>query len=84
MAYKSRNGLAPDSSLCFKFLDHCSVSTYSLKNFEGKLSVQLPRTEFRRRSFSYAGAELWNSLPIELRLAQTLQKFQSAVDVTLT
>ena len=76
MVYKSPSG--PDRDfLCSKFVDRNSASTYSLRGFEGKLSVPLPRTEFRNRNFNYAGAVLWDSLPLELRQAQTLQSFRA-------
>ena len=49
MVYKSLNGLAPDY-LCPKFVDRSGLSTYLLRDSEGKLSVLLPRTEFRKTS----------------------------------
>jgi hypothetical protein len=74
--YKSLNGLAPDY-LRSKFTDRSEISSYSLRDCEGKLAVPLPRTNFLRNSFSYNGAMLWNSLPVKLRQAQTLASFKS-------
>ena len=37
------------------------------KEKEYKLAVPQPRTEFYKRSLSYSGSVLWNSLPLEVR-----------------
>ena len=76
MVYKSVNGLAPDY-LRKKFVDRSSVSNYSLRDTESKLAIPFPRTNFLKNSFSYSGAVLWNSLPVELRQARTLNNFRS-------
>ena len=76
MVYKSLNGLVPDY-LKSMFTDQRATSTYSLRNFEGKLALPLPHTNFLKNSFSYSGAVLWNSLPTNLRQAQTLTSFKS-------
>ena len=75
MVYKSFNSLAPDY-LKSMFTDRSSTATYSLRNGEGK-ALPLPRTNFLKKSFSYSGALLWNSLPTNLRQAQTLASFKS-------
>ena len=71
MVYKSLNGLAPDY-LKSMFIDGRAISAYSLRNCDGKLAVPLPRTNFVKNSFSYNGAVMWNSLPTNLRQAQTI------------
>ena len=85
MVYKSLNGLAPDY-LKSMFTDRSAISTYSLRNCEGKLAVPLPRTnkqtnkttkQQQKNSFSYGGAVLGNSLPTNLRKVQTLASFKS-------
>ena len=70
-ADKSLNGLTPDY-LSSKFVDRSSVSNYSLRDTEGKLAIPQPHTNYMKNSFSYSGAVLWNSLPIELRLAESV------------
>ena len=74
MVYKSINGLAPNYMRSL-FTDR--ISSYSLRDSESRLSVPRPRTNFLKNSFSYEGAMLWNSLPIELRLAESLNKFKA-------
>ena len=36
---------------------------YSLRNINRKLFIPKPNTDYLKRSFSYSGASLWNSLP---------------------
>ena len=79
MIYKSLNGLAPDY-LSAKFLDRSSVCNYSLRGTEGKLAVPMPHTNYMKNSFSYSGAVLWNSLPIELRQANSLTAFRAGCE----
>ena len=78
MVYKSLNGLAPDYPKSM-FTDRSAISAYSLRNCEGKLTVPLPRTNFLKNSFSYNGAVMWNSLPTDLRQAQTIASFKSSL-----
>ena len=76
MVYKSLNDLAPDY-LKSMFTDQSAISNYSLTNCEGKLAVPLPRTNFLKNSFGYNDAVMWNSLPTNLRQAQTIASFKS-------
>jgi len=79
MVYKSLIGLALDYlKLMFTDLtDRSAISTYSLRKCEGKLAVPLPRINFLKNSFGYSGVVLWNSLPANLRQAQTVASFKS-------
>ena len=49
---------------------------YNLRDSENKLNVPLPRTNYYKNSFSYSGAILWNSLPSNLREAESLGQFK--------
>ena len=79
MVYKSLNGLTPDY-LSSKFVDRSSVSNYSLRDTEGKLAILQPHTNYMKNSFSYSGAVLWNSLPNELRQADSLSAFRAGCE----
>ena len=68
MVYKSLNGLAPDYPKSM-FTDRSAISTYSLRNCEGKLAVPLPRTNFLKK--------ITLSLPTNLRQAQTIVSCKS-------
>ena len=67
--FKSLRGLAPDY-LCSKF--ERRETAYNLRDSENKLSVPLPCTNCYKNGFSYSGATLWNSLPRDIRQAESL------------
>ena len=79
MVYKSLNGLTPDY-LGSQIVHRSSVSSYSLKDTEGKLAIPQPHTNYMKNSFSYSGAVVWNSLPIELQQADSLSAFRAALE----
>ena len=76
MVYKSLHGLAPEY-LCSKFEKR--ETAYNLRDSENKLNVPLPHTNYYKNSFSYSGAVLWNSLPREVRLAESLGQFKRLI-----
>jgi hypothetical protein len=45
---------------------------YNFRNSEVKLNLPKPRTNFLKRSPSYSGARLWNSLPQDIRMIPLL------------
>ena len=49
---------------------------YNLRGSENKLDVTLPRTNYYKNSFGYSGAILWNSLPRNVREAESLGQFK--------
>ena len=76
MVYKSLNNLAPDY-LRATFVNRDNVTSYTLRDTTNKLAVPKPHTDYLRKSFSYSGATLWNSLPKELRQAKSLEILKS-------
>lgn len=74
--FKTLNDLAPDY-ISSKFIDRSKVNKYNLRNTEHKLALPLPRTNYAKKSFSYSGGFLWNSLPNEVRTATTIKSFKS-------
>ena len=79
MVYKSLNGLVPEY-LSSKFVKR-NETRYSLKDSVTKLFVPFPRTNFMKKSFSYNGAVLWNSLPCNVREAKSLTQFKRLVSL---
>lgn len=75
MVFKSLNGLAPEYMRSM-FTERDTVASYSLRDTLHKLAIPKPRTDYLKNSFGYAGAALWNSLPVELRQANTLSSFK--------
>ena len=55
-------------------------SSYNLRNLENKLLLPKPRTNYLKSSISYSGAVLWNSLPVEVRSAESLQIFKRKIN----
>ena len=78
MVFKSLNDLAPDH-LSSMFTER-STSGYVLRDSTNKLNVPLPRTNYLKRSFSYRGATLWNSLPCNLRQEKFLNRFKQLLN----
>ena len=70
--------------LSSKFVDRSSVSNYFLRDTEGKLAIPQPHTNYMKNSFNYSEAVLWNSLPIELRQADSLSAFRAGCDRSLS
>ncbi|PFX24043.1 Nephrocystin-4 [Stylophora pistillata] len=75
MMFRCLHGLAP-RYLYSKFT--WRDSAYDLRDSENKLNVPLPRTNYYRKSFSYNGATLWNSLPRDIRNTESLGLFKRA------
>ena len=57
----------------------CSANSYHLRKADNKLALPLPKTEFLKKSFSYNGARVWNSLPYEIRNCETLATFDKLI-----
>ena len=61
MVFKSLSNLAPEY-LCSKFIPRNELVDYPLRDLENNLAVPHPRTNYFKQSFSYSGAQLWNSM----------------------
>ena len=53
------------------------TTPYTFRDSENKLAIPLPRTNYLRNSFSYSGAVLWNSLPQNVRQAESLNNLKT-------
>ena len=42
-------------------------------------TLQKPKREFLKRSFKYSGAMLWNQLPSEVKLAESMHSFNKYI-----
>ena len=77
--FKSLHGLFPS------YLQNLFVPcdpVYNLRNMENKLSLPKPRTNYLKHGFGYCGAALWNSLPPDLRSADSLSTFKRKLSIT--
>ena len=79
MMYKSLNDLAPDymMDLFNKVSESHSRNLRSVEN--DLLMIPFSRTRYYDRSFAIQGAKQWNSLPIDIRNAQSLDSFKHNV-----
>ena len=76
--YKVLNGLAPNC-LTDLFSSKKTITDYNLRGSSTSLQLPLPKTENLKKSFSYNGARLWNSLPKELRDCNSLSLFKKRI-----
>ena len=56
---------------------------FTWRDSENELNIPLPRTNYYRKSFSYNGATLWNSLPCDIRNTESLAVFKCKINNTL-
>ena len=78
--YKVLNNLAP-SSLAELFEHKRNITKYDLRGSSTSLQLPQPKTEKLKKSFSYDGAKLWNSLPVDVRNSETLTIFKERIRV---
>ena len=77
MMYKSLHGLAP---AYLQNLFKARHTTHNLRDSQSKLSLPKPRTDFRKRSFEYSGAKVWNELPDRIRSSTSFKQFKREVN----
>ena len=77
MMFKSRHALAP---VYLTDLFNKRSSYYNLRNSSGKLTLPKPHTNYLKRSFSYSGAQLWNSLPEYVRNIKSTGQFKREIN----
>ena len=77
LMFKTIKGLSP---MCLQNLFSIRSTSYNLRDSEIKLHLPKPRTNYRKRSFGYSGALLWNSLPVNLRKIDSLGRFKREID----
>ena len=60
-----------------------SETDYGLRDSFRKLNLPKPRTNYLKRSFSYSGALLWNSLPESIRAIRSIGQFKKEINRAL-
>ena len=76
--FKVLHDLAP-VRLSNIFRNSFSANSYHLRDADNKLALPLPKTEFLKKSFSYNGARVWNSLPNEICNCEALPMFDKVI-----
>ena len=70
--------MAPNA-LVNLFMRKSDITDHELRGSSTSLQMPLLRTENMKKSFSYDGAKLWNSLPADLRYSDSLQIFKNGI-----
>ena len=76
MMYKTVNNMVPEY-LCSRFVFRSDTLTYKLRDSDGTLAIPQPHTNYCKRSLSYSGVVLWNTLPLNIRQSLSLNQFKS-------
>ena len=65
-------------SLCQNFNDYFQINEHGRKTRNSGYLVKLPKVnlELGKQSFLYAGAELFNVLPLQIRKIESYSKFK--------
>ena len=77
LMFKTLNDQSPEY---LKGLFMSFSTDYGLRNNDNKLALPKTRTDFLKRSFCYSGAQLWNSLPSNVRAIRSFTKFKNKID----
>ena len=75
MAFKCMNCLVPEY-LSDQFTKRSSISTYKTRNSQ-LLNIPLFRSAAGQRTFYYRMVSIWNALPQNLKLSQSLAQFRN-------
>ena len=76
MVFKSLNDLAPEN-LGNSFSKLSDVHARVLRNTKCNLALPKMRTAYGKKSFLFRGANAWNKLDSEVKLAPSIQSFKS-------
>ena len=78
LMYNIVKGKAP-ISLKDLFVRSKELHEYDLRSSAVDLKLPLPHTEFLKRSLSFGGAKLWNSLPSVIKNVDSFKLFKSSI-----
>ena len=76
--YKCINAMSP-SYLCNMFVISGAMHGYGLRDAGIGVRPPLPHLEISKRSFRYAGAHVWNALPLYIRKSASLSIFKGCL-----
>lgn len=75
LMFKVLNNLGPQS-LTDLFINKRDITNCNLREVSSSLQLPQPRTNNLKKSFSYDGAIIWNSLPTKMRECESLPEFK--------
>ena len=74
LMYKSLNGMAPNY-ICDTLTPMQDIHSHYTRN-DHLLKIPPSRTSFGKRTFANIGSNLWNSIPKEIKICETLHDFR--------
>ena len=81
--YTVLSDLAP-SSLATLFVRKRNITEYDLRGSYTSLQLPFPKTENLKKSFCFDGANLWNSLPADMRDSEHYQHSQMQLTLIIS
>ena len=69
---------APNLKENFLRISDCPI-THQLRNSQTDLVLPFPKSEFKKKTFSYNGATLWNSLPMTAKQYNSMSCFKRLI-----
>ena len=67
----------PTPNLKELFETNDSMCSYNLRNTQTDFALPSPNKDFGKRCFNYIGASLWNNLPREAKISESLSSFKT-------
>ena len=80
MVHKFLDGLVPDN-LCQIFSRLSDVHDRVLRNTKYDLAIPRMRTAYGQKSYAFRGADTWNKLHSDIKLATSIQPFKAKLKV---
>ena len=75
--FKALNGMTPPHITAL-FTPSANTHSHNTRHSsQGGLQLPRARLQYKKRSFSFSGAALWNSLPPQLKVARSVSAFKN-------
>ena len=79
LLYKVLNGYIGPNLKESLILRNARQTNYDLRNSLTDLTLPKPKREYLKKSFNYSGAKLWNSLPFDAKVAESVSQFKNII-----
>ena len=79
LLYKVLNGCISPNLMGSLILRNTRQTNYDLRNSLTDLTLPKPKGEYLKKSFNYSGAKLWNSLPFDAKVAESVSQFKNII-----
>jgi hypothetical protein len=79
LLYKVLNGYIGASLKESLILKTTRQTNYDLRNSLTDLTLPKPKREYLKKCFNYSRAKLWNSLPFDAKVAESVSQFKNII-----